>query len=199
MEGNYWSDYNRTDPSNDGIGDTPYVIDADNADRHPLMGMFYGFNVSWIEPGYDVELISNSSVSAFDVGFWIEHPEDPNTGIIKFNVTGETGTAGFCRVCIPTAPLNASTYTVLLNGTEIPYTLLPCFNSTHSYLYFNYTYSTQEVIIIPEFPSVLILPLFFIATLLAVIAYRKKHTKISSALQGVADKWYCVTQQHINN
>jgi parallel beta-helix repeat protein len=183
--GNYWSSYTGVDvksgsyqneTGSDGIGDTPYIIYANNADRYPLMGMFYGFNVStfWIEPGYDVvELISNSSVSAFDVGFWIEHPEDPNTRIIKFNVTGETGTAGFCRVCIPTALLNAP-YTVLFNSTEIPCTLLPCSNSTHSYLYFNYTHSTEEVIIIPEFPSFRILPLFMIATILTVIVYRRK-------------------------
>jgi len=44
--GNFWSDYNGTDlfsgpyqnePESDGIGDTPYVIDADNQDRYPLI------------------------------------------------------------------------------------------------------------------------------------------------------------------
>jgi parallel beta-helix repeat protein len=44
--GNYWSDYKDQDlysgpyqneTSSDGIGDTPYVIDTDNADRYPLM------------------------------------------------------------------------------------------------------------------------------------------------------------------
>ena len=35
--GNYWSDYNGTDSNNDGIGDTPYVIDKENVDRYPLM------------------------------------------------------------------------------------------------------------------------------------------------------------------
>jgi parallel beta-helix repeat protein len=174
--GNFWSNYNGTDANHDGIGDSNYTIDANNNDRYPLMGMFYDFNVSWIEPGYNVGLISNSSVSAFDVGFWIEHPENPNTRIIEFNVTGETGTAGFCRICIPTALLNA-TYTVLLNRTEIPCTLLSCSNSTHSYLYFNYTHSTEEVTITPEFPSFLILPLFMIATLLTVLVYSRKQKR----------------------
>jgi hypothetical protein len=35
--GNYWSDYKGTDKNNDGIGDTPYVIDAYNTDRYPIM------------------------------------------------------------------------------------------------------------------------------------------------------------------
>ena len=36
--------------------------------------------------------------------------------------------------------------------------------------------------VVPEFPSFLISPLFMITTLLAVIVYRKKHTKISGSL-----------------
>jgi parallel beta-helix repeat protein len=38
--GNYWSDYNGTDVNNDGIGDTPYIIDANNTDYYPLMKLF---------------------------------------------------------------------------------------------------------------------------------------------------------------
>ena len=36
-EGNFWSDYNGTDSNYDGVGDTPYVIDALNLDRYPLL------------------------------------------------------------------------------------------------------------------------------------------------------------------
>jgi parallel beta-helix repeat protein len=35
--GNYWSNYNGTDPNHDGIGDTPYTIDILNQDLYPLM------------------------------------------------------------------------------------------------------------------------------------------------------------------
>jgi parallel beta-helix repeat protein len=169
-EGNYWSNYTGVDlksgfcqneTGNDGIGDMPHTIDANNIDNYPLMGMFSDFNAT---SEYHVQIICNSTVSNFQF----------NGTAISFNVTGVDGTTGFCRICIPTALMNA-TYKVFVNGTEVSYNLLPFSNETDSYLYFNYTHSTQEVIIIPEFPSFLILPLFMIATLLAVIVYKRKH------------------------
>jgi parallel beta-helix repeat protein len=41
--GNYWSDYNGTDANHDEIGDTPYVIDANNTDNYPLMNVIPEF------------------------------------------------------------------------------------------------------------------------------------------------------------
>jgi parallel beta-helix repeat protein len=35
--GNYWGDYNGTDADHDGVGDTQYIIDANNTDHYPLM------------------------------------------------------------------------------------------------------------------------------------------------------------------
>jgi len=163
--GNYWSDYTGVDANMDGIGDNSYEIDSNNIDHYPLMGMFSDFPVSWEEETYHVTSVCNSSISDFQF----------NETAICFNVTGENDTAGFCRICIPRALMN-ETYKVFVNGTEVPCSLLPCSNTTHSYVYFTYNLSTQEVIVIPEFPSYLILPLFMITTLLVVTVYIKKHS-----------------------
>ncbi len=37
---NYWSDYNGTDTNDDGIGDTPYVVDEYNQDNHTINGTY---------------------------------------------------------------------------------------------------------------------------------------------------------------
>ena len=44
--GNYWSNYNGSDANNDGVGDTHYIIDANNSDPFPLMAPFEATSVS---------------------------------------------------------------------------------------------------------------------------------------------------------
>jgi parallel beta-helix repeat protein len=169
--GNYWSDYagadyrqglNQDVNGSDGIGDIECSIEDNNKDRYPLMGTFSDFNAT---SEYSIQTICNSTISDYQF----------NGNAISFDVTGNNGTTGFCRICIPTSLMNG-TYHVFVNGTEVSYSLLSCSNETYSYLYFNYTHSTQEVIIIPEFPSFLILSLFMIVTLLTVIVHKRKHS-----------------------
>lgn len=158
--GNYWSEYEGTDSDYDGIGDSNYTTCRDYADEYPLMGMFSSFNAT---ADYHVQTICNSSISDFQY----------NSTAIVFNVSGAEGTTGFCRIRIPTGLMN-TTYRVLVNGTEVTSNLLPCSTGTHSYLYFNYTHSIHEVVIIPEFSSLLILSLSLMATLVAVTVYRRE-------------------------
>ncbi len=48
--GNYWSNYSGTDADNNGFGDTPYVIDANNQDIYPYINPF----VNPLTPGITV-------------------------------------------------------------------------------------------------------------------------------------------------
>lgn len=51
--GNYWNDYGGTDGNGDGIGDTPYIIDALNVDNYPLMQSVGGFRWIWGDDDHD--------------------------------------------------------------------------------------------------------------------------------------------------
>jgi parallel beta-helix repeat protein len=163
--GNYWSDYEGIDANHDGIGDTVYSLIGINRDRYPLVGMFNSFNTS---KGYHVEAISNSTIEDF------EYSESNSTIMMHVSNMTQTQNYGFCRLTIP-HDLLSPPYTITINGTQVSYT--PIFeNETLSIIYFSYEHSELEIIIIPEFLSLLILPLFMIATLLAVIVYRRKYT-----------------------
>jgi len=169
-EGNYWSNYNGTDPDQDGIGDTPYPIDKNNQDNHPLMGMYSQFKIQWQEETHVLTTICNSTITNFDFGTTYENA-------INFNVTGPEGTAGFCRILIPHALLDRN-YTILIdNLPPIMEKELPLSNSTHTYLYFTYTLTTHQVVIVPEFPTTMILALLIILSLSVACLIRKANRK----------------------
>jgi len=142
-EGNYWSDYNGTDDNQDGIGNTPYIIDENNTDNFPLMGMFSDLSFTFNGETYHVNVISNSTISDFR----FEIGQETGNKIISFNATGEGGSVGFCRVMIPIELMNYS-YIVLVGMEEIFPTKLNVTSETYDYLYFTYNQNSHIITII---------------------------------------------------
>ena len=176
IEGNYWSDYNGTDADQNGIGDSPYNIFEGGglyADSLPLMGRFSGFKTSF---EYQVNIISNSSVSNF--GFYLVNS---SYAALTFNVRGEIGSQGFCRLRIPKVLINGS-YNVRFDGIIVTYPqvreLQPS-NETFEYLYINYAHSDHVIEIsgtttIPELSPLTMIVFLMVATLFAIMIYRRK-------------------------
>ena len=121
---------------------------------------------------YPVTVDSNSAI----LGFAFNQSERQ----ISLRVSGSTETSGFCDVTIPDDLLWGS-FSLNLDGLPlvegVDYT--QTHNSTHYNFHITYSHSTHiiEIVgsdVIPEFPSWIILPTFMVATLGAVIFYRKK-------------------------
>jgi len=142
-EGNYWSDYDGKDLDNNGIGDTPYSVYLLNQDDHPLMGMFSEFSITMETETYIVTTICNSTISdlTFEIGV------ETGNKLIRFNITGKDGTAGFCRVAIPTGLIKPP-YIVLVGSNEVNATSLNGSNEAYKRLYFTYLHKSHTVSII---------------------------------------------------
>jgi len=149
--GNYWSDYISTandtysgpfqsETGSDGIGDTSYIIDANNTDTYPLMGPISFFNAfTWDETTYYVHTVSNSTVSDFYLS--------RDYKLVSFDVNETSDTIGFCRVTIPKELMWCDVlaeWNVTINGNPPTY-LKAMEDADHTYLYFKYNHSIQEV------------------------------------------------------
>jgi parallel beta-helix repeat protein len=174
--GNYWSNYMGVDFENgisqnetgsDGIGDSKYIINQNNTDGFPLMAPLYTFDAGiWAETNRYVEIISNSTISNFRINM--------TEKTIRFNAAGETG-MGFCRIIIPNIIIQTlwlNNYAVLVNGLPIEFRNWT--DTENTYIYVNYTHSEHEIIIVPEFPSAIILTLFMVFTMLAAVFAKKR-------------------------
>ena len=140
------------------------------------------FHVILESVDYKVAIRSNSTITDFVFNQTLMQ--------ISFNVNGTHDAVGFCNVTIPKSLLTGDPWTITIEG-EPPIDFIPSDNATHTFLYFTYMHtSTLRVIIqgtwvVPEFPSLILLPLFMIVTLLVAIVYREKEkhefTKASEA------------------
>jgi parallel beta-helix repeat protein len=172
--GNYWSNYRTTYPNaaeidSSGIWNKSYVINAQNNDSYPLMGPFHTFDVgTWGGIAYSVDTVSNSTIT--NLSF------NQPAKTLTFNVTGPSGTMGFCRVAIPLS-LMSGVWTVTVNGAPVSYSTAT--DANYTYIYFTYHHSTETVQIIstsviPEFQPSMLLPLFMIITLIGAIILKRK-------------------------
>lgn len=138
-EGNFWTSYVGTDADNDGIGDSAYLIDTNNFDDYPLMGMFSEFTAT-TNATYFVDIVSNSTISSFRY----ETGRETGNKMITFNANGQTGGTGFCRMTIPTSIIDYP-LTIITNEGQAQGHLLTASNQIDAYLYFTYSSENQTI------------------------------------------------------
>jgi len=121
---------------------------------------------------FNVAIESSSTVS--DFYFRKEAME------ISFNVTGPSGTLGFCNVTIP-MDLMKGPWLILVGIVETSYNQSS--NGTHTFLYFTYTHTTHNIKIrgtwvVPEFPSwIAWISVIAITSLAVFFSCRKRRCK----------------------
>ncbi|MDI6690977.1 MAG: hypothetical protein QME50_03800 [Candidatus Bathyarchaeota archaeon] len=101
---------------------------------------------------------------------------------ICFNATGYGALTFFWNITIPQNLLADNPWTITIDGTSVPYTSTT--NGSHTFLFFKYTYNepyfkTRRISIIgtqviPEFPSIMIPPLFMLTASIVTVLLKKK-------------------------
>jgi len=170
LEGNYWSLYRGVDADQDGIGDAVYTVGKDNVDKHPLMGKFIDFNVTLEGKTYSITIISNSTISQFQLS--------PDDARISFMATEENETMGFSRIAVPNTllqNLHGGNLSFLING-EHPGLKRKWTDETNTYLYFSYVNSVSKSAISPWL-IVAVASVFLIVFVLVFLVLKKKKPK----------------------
>jgi len=128
----------------------------------------------WIEfegTFFPISLSTNSTISNFSFS--------QSSKEISFNVTGPTGTKGFCNITIP-ADLMSGDFTIYMDDTlltrDVDYT--ETFNGTHYLFSISYEHSSHIIeiistLVIPDFTGWLFLPLVILATLSALVLKKR--------------------------
>jgi hypothetical protein len=138
----------------------------------PYPPVTYHYPVSAGGEDFMVTLVINATPGQLDTSTMITLKK------ISYTLEGIDSTTGMSNITIPNAMLGGP-YIVTVDGGLPQYSAPPIDNGTRTSLFFTYLHSVHTVeiegtTVIPETPSVLVLPLFAIATLLVAIFYKKR-------------------------
>lgn len=129
---------------------------------------------------FNVVTESNSTVSNFTLDE--RYATNDLRGEINFNVTGYSGTSGFCNTTIPKNLMKGEPeWLILVDGVNTVYDSSD--NETHTCLYIEYTHGIHKIQIystwvVPEFPIFVVQLLLIIATVAAVTTRKKVKTQL---------------------
>ena len=179
--GNYWSGYVSSDlysgeyqniTGGDGIGDNPFIIPLpyNVKDRYPFMFVSV-CNVSQTPPKDKVTftdmVIVNATVTHY---FPLEHVilncTCTNSSATWLSVISMTNLEDdIWNAIIPEFPVN----------TNVTYAIFAQDNVGNSINSINQGYTFDYPVVIPEFPTIALLPMLFVTTLLAALVLKRKH------------------------
>jgi hypothetical protein len=179
--GNYWIGYVGPDKvsgpyqnttGSDGIGDTPYVIDADDIDHYPFM-MIDICNVTQT-PSKDNVL----STDVVEVNATVTHYFPLEQVILNCTYTNSSATwtssinmtkleDDIWNGIIPALPV----------GTNVTYAIIAQDNAGTSVSSVDQGYTFEYPVVVPEFPTIAVLPILFVATLSAALVLRRRRAR----------------------
>jgi signal peptidase I len=150
-------------------GDSNAANDSLNLPEDNVIGKVVALSrVQSVDP-YNLTIFSNSAFSNFHLNATIN--------ALEFDVgklLTRSALDSFLNVTIPNE-LVTGQMDVHVNGSSVFFEQST--NATHHFVWFDWEGTNCITdIVLPEFPSFFILPLFMIATLLAVIVYRRKYS-----------------------
>jgi outer membrane protein assembly factor BamB len=123
---------------------------------------------------FDVPIVTNSTISNFNTtGLETEKK-------ISFGVAGINETTGMCNITIPNDMLDGE-LNVTVDGGQPLYSAQPLNNGTHTSLYFTYNNTFLHAVeitgttVIPEFPTITILPMLITTLLATLVQLKRKH------------------------
>ncbi len=177
---------------------------------NPSVSGFYGIEATWSGDSdyssasavynFAIEPFNSQNQNVFSVtsnSTLTSLTFDSTTNELSFGVSGPSGTTGFTEVCVPQSLIpDISKLNVTLDGGTINYNSISEGNVW--LISFTYHHSSHTVVItfgsqtsiVPEFPTLIILPLLATVILLSIIFVRERKPKMPACLTSILIRNY---------